>query len=95
MIDREKTEAEGFMVTPFVAALMEKSATETAWATNQVLDAAERKAKRAQATLDLVRERISKLIKGPWMPTTDALRNALWPFDEEIEARMAGGDDAA
>lgn len=94
MIGREETEPEGFIVTPFVAALMEKSATETAWATNQVLDAAEREAKRAQATLDLVRERISKLIKGPWMPTTDALRKALWPFDEEIDAYMAGDGNA-
>lgn len=73
------------LIHPLVAALMTASMMATAAETDQVINALQYRAARAEAELDLVRQSVSTLLEGPYMPMPDALRNALWPARETID----------
>lgn len=72
-------------LTPFVVALMEQSVRDREWLTNAVIDGEKRQRVRAQAELALVRDRTCELLDHPWTPSTDAMREALYPSEAEIE----------
>lgn len=83
-IDVNKT----YEVPGLMFACMEQMSRDAEFTTNALLDSYKHQAEKAQATLDLVRDRISELLSGPYMPTSHALANALWPLEAEIEAEM-------
>lgn len=75
-------------MTPFVVSLMEQSARDTAWTTNAVIDGEKRRADRAEAELRLIRNGVYDLLDHPWTPSSDALREALHPAEEDIKELM-------
>lgn len=72
----------------FLMAVMAASHNETMTVTNWVVDAEKQRADRAEATLDLIRNRIIELLDGPYMPNPYLLEKALWPSDQAIEQQM-------
>jgi hypothetical protein len=77
---------EPVLIDPLVAKLMEASMAQTHAVTDQVIESLTYRAKRAEVERDLIREMVSDLLDGPWMPTPDALRHALWPSRETVDA---------
>lgn len=81
--------AERVLIDPLVAGLMEASMKATAAAADDVIGHLTFRADRAEAQLELIRERVNALLDGPWMPMPDAIRHALWPSDGAIRALLA------
>lgn len=77
--------------SPLVAAVLTKMFADSAATTNALLDSYKHRADRAEAELQLVRERISALLDGPYMPTPDELLRSLRPSRDEVDALL---DDA-
>jgi hypothetical protein len=77
---------EPVLIDPLVAKLMEASMKQTHAVTDQVIESLTYRAKRAEAELRLVRETVGELLAGPWMPVPAALREALWPSRETVDA---------
>lgn len=74
------------LLTPFIVELMERSARDTAWAADAVTDHLERRAVRAETTLELIRGRIENLYAGDYAPTEHAVLEVLYPSDELVDA---------
>lgn len=67
-----------------IGAIMAQNARDAMFATNALLERYQADADRLRAELFAVRRGISHLLRGPWMPTSDALLRSLWPTPEEI-----------
>jgi hypothetical protein len=65
--------------------LMTASLAQTQDVTNRVIDSLTADLADAHATVDAIRSRIWDLLDGPYMPSADALIDALWPNEEERE----------
>lgn len=83
--------AEHSPIDPLLAAIISQMFADSAATTNALLDSYKHTTDRATASLGLVRARISELLDGPYLPSPDALRAALWPSDAEIEAEIEAG----
>lgn len=75
--------------SPLLADILSANARTTADATNRVIDSLRQQLDYAHARAALVEERMVRLLDGPWMPTSQALLDALYPSDEKIRARAA------
>jgi hypothetical protein len=84
---------EPVLIDPLVARLMEASLAQTHAVTNSVIDDLTYRAKRAETELQLVRDTVSALLDGPWMPMPDAIRRALWPGREAVDAILGETED--
>lgn len=73
--------------TEFVAQLMLHNAQENLGIANCLQDAYLKRAQVAEATLSLIREHISDLFSGPYMPNPDYVLEALYPEPELIRLR--------
>lgn len=67
-------------ISPLLAAILTKNATDTANVTNAVIDGLTARAEKAEETLAAVRRGVEALLRKPWMPTPDAIRTALYPL---------------
>lgn len=76
------------LLDPLIASLMEASMAQTHAVTDSLIDSLTHRAKRAEAQLQIVREVVTALLDGPWMPTPDAIRSALWPSRETVDAAL-------
>jgi hypothetical protein len=65
--------------------LMGKMSTDASFTTNALLDGYKTDYEKAQATIRAIRAQVEGLCSGPWMPSTAALMDALWPNAEAIE----------
>lgn len=65
--------------------IMQHNNNDASWTLSAVADSYRRSLALSQAELTLVRNRLRHLLAGPYQPSTDALRDALWPSQEEIE----------
>lgn len=68
-----------------VVRIMQQSAKDAAWTTNQLLESYQSRTAELEATLNLIRTRISALLDGPYMPTSRAIEAALWPSSEQVQ----------
>lgn len=64
--------------------LMAQSAKDAAFTTNTLLDSYQQQIAELQAELDLIRDNVSDLLGGPWMPTSDAIRQAMRPSRAQV-----------
>ena len=88
--ETQKTEREEGL--EFALQLMGASSESLAKTTNTLIDNLMHERDELRATLDAIRDRVSVLMQGPWMPAPHAVEEALWPSDEEI-AWFKGGED--
>jgi hypothetical protein len=73
-----------------VVELMRRNASNAAWTTNQLLDGYRADLATRTAELAAIRAGVSALLAGPWMPTSDAIRDALYPAAEVIDLYREG-----
>jgi hypothetical protein len=73
-----------------IVRVMQQNAKDAAWTANELLHAYKSQAEQAEATLELIRDRIYALLSGPYMPTSHAIEAALWPSREQVEAWANG-----
>ena len=72
--------------------LMAANSEGLAKTTNTLIDNLTHERDELRATLAAIRDRVSSIVEGQWMPTPHAITKALWPSDEEI-AWFKGGED--
>jgi len=77
-----RTEDQPF--SPLVGDILTQMITDTAATTNTLIDSLTLSAETAKAEIRAIRSGINALLDGPWMPTSDAIRGALWPSEAEI-----------
>lgn len=68
-----------------VVRIMQQNAADAAWTTNQLLEFHQNRTAELEATLNLIRTRITALLGGPYMPTSHAIEAALWPSSEQVQ----------
>ena len=68
-----------------VVALMAQSQRDYAYTSGAVIESLQRDLNEARATLAAIRTEADVLLSGNWMPTPDAIREALWPSDKIID----------
>lgn len=73
-----------------IAALTEKNAHDLHYITDQLMESYKAQAEEAQAELAAIREGITSLFDGPWMPSPDAVRMALWPSTNHVNRYRKG-----
>jgi hypothetical protein len=77
-----------------LAALVERNAHDAHYVTDQLMTGYKNQAEEAQAELAAIRDGILSLLDGPWMPTPDAIRMALWPSAANITRYQKTGAEA-
>lgn len=60
----------------------------------QLIESLQSENDQLHAEIDLIIERIMKLVGGDFMPTSRAIRDALWPDSRAVQARAAGRKEA-
>lgn len=77
-----------------IVRIMQQSAKDAAWTSNQLIDAYKEQAERAEATIALIRDSIQALYDAPWTPSQQSVLAALWPsrhaVDEQIKFQGKG-----
>jgi hypothetical protein len=73
-------------ISSLVAQLLEANMTQTHAVTNAVIDNLTRNRDEANATLAAIRAGVFRLLSGPYMPTSEAIREALWPSADMVNA---------
>lgn len=82
MENDSKTEAP--LIDPLVVQILEANSAALAHTTNTLIDNLTAQLDEERATVAAIRDQIESLLSGPWMPTSDALRGALWPSKEAV-----------
>jgi hypothetical protein len=72
------------MTEPLVARLIGSNAEALNATADRIMKVKDRRYALAAAKLQLITERIEELVSGDYMPTSDALRRALYPHPAEI-----------
>lgn len=67
-----------------IASLVQQNARDLAYTTNTLLDSYRQDALVAQATLLCIREVVSGLLSGDFMPTPAAIERALYPSERLV-----------
>lgn len=75
-------------ISPLVAQVIQAQAAMTADTTNAVIAGLERQVSELRARSAAVEAGILALLAGPWMPTSEALRAALRPSVEAVNAHL-------
>lgn len=75
-------------LSPLLAQVLEHNAAQAQAATNTVIADLERRLELAEARNHAVVAGVEALLRGPWAPTSDALREALYPLDDVVEAQV-------
>lgn len=70
------------------AALIQQNAKDLNFTTDALLFGYKNSAEMAQATVDAIRYGINRLLSSDYMPTTAAIKRALYPSEELVEAFM-------
>lgn len=71
--------SEDLNIPPLVIQLMEQSRRDLAFTTDSLITNLTRQTRIQEATLILIREKISLLLSGPYMPGPRAIEEALYP----------------
>jgi hypothetical protein len=80
-------------LSPIVAAVFTRMFEDTASTTTNVIEMFKRDEARLKAELWLIRDQVGRLLEGPWMPTSHALMEALYPSRDAVEAAVNDGGD--
>ncbi len=68
-----------------IVQLMQRSQRDLAFTTNSLLDCERQMRMEAQCELSIVRQRLYKLLDGPYAPSSSAIERAIHPHPETIE----------
>lgn len=68
-----------------LAACVEQNARDSFYVTNQLMEGYEEERDDARAELAAIRDHVSGLLAGPYMPTPDRLLQALWPSKATVD----------
>lgn len=79
--DIQPTE-EGAPFSPLVGAILTQMFTDSSAVTSTLIDSLTEQLNDALATIDAIRADVDELLCGPYMPTSEYLRRALWPTAE-------------
>lgn len=75
-----------------MAALVERNAHDLHFVNEQLMESYKHQAETAEATLTAIRDQVTRLLSGSWMPTPQVLVDALYPSDKVVNAfRKEGG----
>jgi hypothetical protein len=69
------------LIDPLVVQILEANSTALAHTTNALIENLQAQLDNERATVAAIRDRISTLLDGPWMPTSSTIRDALWPSE--------------
>jgi hypothetical protein len=72
------------LIDPLVIQILEANATALAHTTNALIDGLQAQLDDERATVAAIRDQISMLLDGPWMPTPSAILRALWPSEKTL-----------
>lgn len=73
-----------------MGALIERNAHDLHFVTDQLMEGYKEERDEARAELSAIREGITSLFDGPWMPSPDAIRMALWPSTNHVNRYRKG-----
>ena len=85
---REQLEELPGSASALMIQIMQQSARDAAYTTNELLAGYQREAQEANATIEAIRRRLQELMTGDYMPTPYAVLQALYPSRERIERYM-------
>jgi hypothetical protein len=76
---------EGREIPALAMALMHRSYQDSTFLQNQLIESFKNDYEKTRAELDIIRNRVTQALVGPWMPTPDYIRGLMYPKQTEIE----------
>jgi len=76
---------EGREVPALAVALMHRSYQDTTFLLNELAESFRNSYEKTRAELDIVRDRITQALSGPWMPTPEYLFGLMYPKQSEVD----------
>jgi hypothetical protein len=86
---RDVAEEKPVLIDPLIADLMVAGMSQTHAMTNRVIENLTRERNELRAELTLIRDGLSDLLHGDFMPTPDAILRRLWPREARVQAQVA------